>query len=175
MRVAPETMVFVYACLLRAGLGVLYDFFRMFRMVTGGNAVLVFGEDLLFALAAACATFWFCLTSCHGWLRAFVLVGEGLGFLLYHFTVGELVVRLFAMLLRLLRGIARAVWQWILLPPFRAILSVLNKIFFCISHRLQNLKKQRFSHNFSLQLPREMLYNKHNKQARAGKDGGGIK
>lgn len=174
MRVAPETILFLYACLLGAALGVFYDLFRMLRMVTGGNAVLVFAEDLVFALAAAGVTFWFCLASCHGWLRGFVLAGEGLGFLLYHFTVGELVIRLFALLLRAVKWVLRGVWLWILSPPLRAVMFVLHKIFSRISHRLQKLGKIRFSHNFSLQLPWRMLYNKHNKQVDSGKGGSEI-
>ena len=55
MGFAPETAVFLYACALGAGLGVLYDVFRLLRLVTGGKALLVFLEDLLFSfLAAGC-------------------------------------------------------------------------------------------------------------------------
>ena len=42
MGFAPETAVFFYACALGAGLGVLYDVFRLLRLVTGGKALLVF-------------------------------------------------------------------------------------------------------------------------------------
>lgn len=172
MRFAPETIVFGYACLIGVGLGIVYDLFRMLRLLTGGNTIAVFVEDLLFAMIASGITFWICLTSCSGWIRGFVIVGEGLGFLIYHFTIGELMIRIFRIVLRVLQWMLRGVWKRILYPPIRFVLCIVHKILNLISRLLQKFKKICFSHNFSLQLPRKILYNKHNKQADVGREGG---
>ena len=76
MRIVPETMMFVWACVIGVGLGVLYDVFRMMRLSGLHQMVAVFLEDLLFFAAAGYVTFWFCLAHCGGWLRGFVLAGH---------------------------------------------------------------------------------------------------
>ncbi len=72
-------------------IGVLYDGFRLARLVFPVGRRLVFLEDGLFCLAAAALLFKFTLRLCNGQLRLFVVVGCALGFILYYGTVGSLV------------------------------------------------------------------------------------
>ncbi|MGI5893443.1 MAG: spore cortex biosynthesis protein YabQ [Candidatus Merdivicinus sp.] len=166
MYIAPGTIVFGYACCIGVGLGIYYDVFRVLRMLIGKSSGIIFVEDCLFALTATGVTFWFVLTHCSGFLRGFVLVGEGLGFVIYHFTVGECVIRIFRWIIELIKKIITVIFRHIILPPIRTILKILHKIFDPFSRNLQKFKKFCFSHNFSLQLPRKILYNKHNKQGK---------
>ena len=50
MGITREALSFLYACLLGAGLGILYDVFRLLRLLLFKNRVVVFLEDLLFSL-----------------------------------------------------------------------------------------------------------------------------
>ncbi|HIV18995.1 MAG TPA: spore cortex biosynthesis protein YabQ [Candidatus Merdivicinus intestinigallinarum] len=172
MGFAPETAVFLYACALGAGLGVLYDVFRLLRLVTGGKALLVFLEDLLFSFLAAGCTLYFMIEFCSGWLRLFVLAGEALGFILYHFTVGEIVIRLLRLICRGVRFLLLGIWRKILYPPLRILLLIVQKIKHLVVAISQKFGKPLFFQNLSLQLHPKMMYNENNSnQTDTGKDG----
>ncbi|MBQ7934794.1 MAG: spore cortex biosynthesis protein YabQ [Clostridia bacterium] len=104
--ISQQAMAFLWSAVLGAALGVLYDWFRIGRILKKKWWLTVFLEDLLFSLLAAIATaFCFTLTN-YGQVRLFLLVGEGLGFIIYFNTIGVLVVkqaRLFARFLAFLR------------------------------------------------------------------------
>ncbi len=171
MRMASETMVFLFACLAGVFLGVVYDIFRFCRLIHRDVKTLVFLEDLLFALVASIVTFYFQIHYCSGWLRGFVLLGELLGFLAYHFTLGEITIRLFRLIVRIVSTILRWIWKWIVLLPLHFIVFVLNKIFAPILRIIQKCLKRPRNKKFSLPQAVQMLYNKHNKPVRYGKDG----
>ena len=167
MGFAPETAVFFYACALGAGLGVLYDVFRLLRLVTGGKALLVFLEDLLFSFLAAGCTLYFIIEFCSGWLRLFVLAGEVLGFILYHFTVGEIVIRLFRLICRGIRFLVLGIWRKILYPPLRILSLIAQKIKHAVVAISQKFGKALFFFFFFLKLHPKIMYN----QTDTGKDG----
>ncbi|MBQ8894664.1 MAG: spore cortex biosynthesis protein YabQ [Clostridia bacterium] len=92
---SQQAAAFLWSVVLGAVLGVLYDWFRVGRIIRKKGWLAVFLEDLLFALAAAFATA-FCFTfTNYGQVRLFLLVGEGLGFLIYFHTAGAVVTRFF--------------------------------------------------------------------------------
>lgn len=49
LEIAQETEYFFLSCLLGAGLGLIYDFIRVFRNTVTHNKVVVFIEDFLYA------------------------------------------------------------------------------------------------------------------------------
>ena len=172
MGFAPETAAFFYACALGAGLGVLYDVFRLLRLVTGGKALLVFLEDLLFSFLAAGCTLYFIIEFCSGWLPLFVLAGEVLGFILYHFTVGEIVIRLFRLICRGIRFLVLGIWRKILYPPLRILSLIAQKIKHAVVAISQKFGKALFFRKLFLKLHPKMMYNKNNSnQTDTGKDG----
>lgn len=171
MGFAPETIVFLYACLLGVGLGIAFDFFRLLRLVFGGQPFLVFLEDLLFFFLAAGCTLYFSIMFCSGWMRVFVLTGEFLGFVIYYFTVGELVIRCLRLICSFFRWLLLKIWKIILWPPIRLLLHILQKTKEVIVWLLQKLSKPFFFHKFFLKHPSKMLYNKNNKQADTRKEG----
>lgn len=89
---SDQAIAFLWAVVLGGGLGGVYDLFRVVRILRGRDRpILVFLEDLFFALIAALAT-----ASCFTWtnfgqVRLFLLVGEGLGFSLWHCTLGAFI------------------------------------------------------------------------------------
>ncbi len=105
---SDQALAFLWAVALGGGLGAIYDWFRIGRILWKKWWLFIFFEDLLFALIAAAATaFCFTLTN-HGQVRWFLLAGEGLGFFIYFNTVGVLVVKQARLVARLLRWIRRA-------------------------------------------------------------------
>lgn len=104
---SQQAIAFLWSVVLGALLGVVYDFFRVGRILWRRGAVWVFLEDLLFSFMGAALTA-FCLTlTNYGQVRLFLLIGEFLGFLLYFFTLGVFV----ATIARTLSCIFRWFWK----------------------------------------------------------------
>lgn len=118
--IAGEAMLFLTSCMLGAALGVVYDFFRALRLIVPTGAALAFVEDGVFFAVAGVAEFVFFLNHTYGQLRVFLLVGQGLGFLIYYLTAGRAV---YCVMLRLSKLI-RAVFRWV----FNCVIWILNKI-----------------------------------------------
>lgn len=133
---SQQAAAFLWAVVLGAALGVLYDWFRIGRILKKKWWLTVFLEDLFFALAAAFATaFCFSLTN-YGQVRLFLLAGEGLGFIIYLNTLGVLVTwqaRLVARFLQWLQGVLGRFLQF--------ICSKLKKIMFFLKKPFIFLKR----------------------------------
>lgn len=122
MTVAPQTWNFLLACLLGAFLGVCYDLFRILRVAIPPSKTSVFVQDILFAAITFICTFLFLQVITDGALRFFVLLGEFLGFIIYHFTVGVLVLKAATAIIRVIKRVLR-----FLLLPFVKILRWMRK------------------------------------------------
>ena len=92
---SDQAVAFLWSLLLGAGVGLLYDFFRAGRILRPAGRLRLFLQDVLFSFSAAGLTV-LCLTfTNHGQVRGYLLVGEGLGFLIYLTTVGAVTPRVF--------------------------------------------------------------------------------
>ena len=119
--IAGEAMLFLTSCLLGAALGVVYDLFRAVRLLFPPGARLAFAEDGLFFGVVGVAEFVFFLNHTYGQLRVFLLIGQGLGSLIYYLTVGRAVYCVMLHLSRIIRGCLQRVWK--------ALVWIVNKIF----------------------------------------------
>ncbi len=134
---SDQAVAFLWAVALGAALGVVYDWFRIGRILRRKWWLTVFLEDLIFALIAAVATA-FCFTLTHyGQVRLFLLAGEGLGFTIYFNTVGVLVAkqaRLTARFLRWIRGLFAGLGRF-LQKKMQKIMNFLKKPFIFLKER----------------------------------------
>lgn len=122
LEIAAETELFLMACLLGAGMGIIYDFFRVVRNTIKHNKVFVFIEDFIYTLMFGFAFFLFA-TGLTGGMRGFVLVGMILGCIVERFTVGRGFVLL-------LTKVMQFVWRVIFDPIgriFAKSFSAINK------------------------------------------------
>ncbi len=118
---SDQALAFLWSAALGLGLGGFYDLFRIGRILRGRQAVwMVFLQDLLFALAAAMATALCFTLSNYGQVRLFLLIGEGLGFLIYYYTLGRLSGKIAALLRPILAYFGKA---------FKKIMNFLKKPF----------------------------------------------
>ena len=170
MGLTGEALSFLYACLLGAGMGVIYDCFRLMRLVSG-NRVVVFFEDLLFSAICTLATLIFCIGFCAGKVRLYALVGEGLGFLIYHFTVGELVIRLLRAVISFMKALFFGIYKVFVFPIWKAACFFAQKTKKIFVSLLQCFGRMKKVHKFPLQEPDRMLYNEHNRHVGQNKDG----
>ena len=131
-------LMFVYAALTGFGLGLVYDGLRVLRMALGEQlppkkseasqpgrrplplAILLFAEDLIFALIVAVALILLGYYTNDGQLRAPAPVGMACGFFVYIHTVSRWVLRLAEFILGLMRrmilGIGRICMHLVAVP-----------------------------------------------------------
>ena len=97
-----ETQIYLLSVLLGVGIGIVYDMFRAVRIMFRHNKAVVFAEDIVFCALAGFAVFTF-VTGLTGKLRVFTVVGMAAGFVLEHFSVGNISMFLFRKLVALLK------------------------------------------------------------------------
>lgn len=85
---------FLYSFLVGAFIGLLYDLFRVSRVLLGRGRLKVFFEDLVFCLMSAVVLCVFVFNTTMGMVRLFAFCGVAVGFFLYYFTLGRLTVGL---------------------------------------------------------------------------------
>lgn len=83
--------LFGYSLVFGVLLGVLYDVFRIFRLIFLKNKVAVIFQDILFWVIAGFGTFLFFLATNFGHIRFYMLLGMLIGALAYYLTIGRLV------------------------------------------------------------------------------------
>lgn len=94
-------MLFLLSTIMGAGLGILFDVFRIIRIVFpfAAKKSAVFAEDILFMLISGAAVFLYAAVMCRGQVRFFCVIGAFLGFLLYITAVGNVII-----------GVLRRIW-----------------------------------------------------------------
>lgn len=137
LEIAAETELFLLACLLGAGMGIIYDFFRVIRNTVRHNKAFVFVEDFVYTMMFGFAFFLFG-TGLTGGMRGFVLVGMILGCIVERFTVGNGFVLL-------LSKITKFIWKII----FEPLNKIVAKCFKAIHKRIvkKHLKFQKSKKN----------------------------
>lgn len=84
--------VFCYSLALGFWLGLFYEVFRILRAVFPWWGALVIAlQDVLYWSVCGVATFLFFIQFTNGEVRAYALIGEGLGAALYLLTLGRLI------------------------------------------------------------------------------------
>ena len=91
--IASQVMVFVYSLALGVLLGVTYDVFRIIRMIINSKNIAVFIQDVLYFIISGVITFLFVLGVNSGNSRFYILAGEGIGWIIYHVTLGEIIYK----------------------------------------------------------------------------------
>jgi len=100
---SDQTLYFIASVALGAALAAVYDLVRAARMLLRAGRVHVFLSDVAFFAVCGAVTSLFALPFNKGDVRAFVLFGEALGFLMYRLTIGSVMGRFYAGIARILR------------------------------------------------------------------------
>ncbi len=72
-----------------AALCLLYDLFRILRLVFSSGKAVAFAEDVLWFSVAAIATYMLCLARCNGEVRSYIIIGEIIGFIICRLTASR--------------------------------------------------------------------------------------
>lgn len=92
MNISSEIQInfFLLSLLLGAFLCVVFDFFRVLRLIGLNGKISVFIEDMLFFIIAAFCIFAFYMKITDGKFRLIVPISALLGFVIYRVTIGKL-------------------------------------------------------------------------------------
>lgn len=101
--ISMETRLFLYACVLGAVLGAMFDVLRIFRKTVSHNHVAVFAEDFFFVLFGGLCYYVFITELAWGLLRGFIFIGMVLGMLAEHFTIGNIIVFVLSAIFRFIK------------------------------------------------------------------------
>ena len=88
---SDQFYVLSLSLLMGAALGVLYDVFKVLRLVGLNGAVIVFFEDILFFAISTVTVFSFYMQVTDGKFRVYPLIFAGVGFALYFLTLEKIV------------------------------------------------------------------------------------
>ncbi len=99
---SSQILNFVYSIALGMIFGILYDFLRAFRLIKNHSEIIVFTEDIIYFLLLSISTFVFLITATNGQIRAYILFGIIIGFLIYYFTLSRLIIKILFLLFKTL-------------------------------------------------------------------------
>ena len=112
---SQQTIYFLLSLLYGVVLSAIYDVVRVLRFCGFCRVWQIVLTDILYFIVCAVATFLFALPFNYGGVRYFVLFGEAMGFLVYRFTIGELVAPVYCQLIRFFSKILEKSLKYILL------------------------------------------------------------
>ena len=87
-----EIFLFGLSCIFGVVIGICYDIFRTARILFPHNTILVVIEDVLFMTGYTIFLSSFASACARGELRFYYIVGNTIGFILYLFTIGSIVI-----------------------------------------------------------------------------------
>lgn len=102
---ADQTVYFLFSLLFGVILSALYDFVVVLK-ITGLNKLWqTITFDVLYMFLCAVLTVLFAMPFNKGEVRYFVLFGEIIGFFVYRYTLGSIIVKIYSKIIRFIWGI----------------------------------------------------------------------
>ncbi len=152
---ADQTRLFLLALGFGFALGILYDFFRMLRLLFSRKGGWLPAQDILYALCCTLLSFFFFLAVSDGSLRGFGVAGEILGWLIYYFSLGAVTVRLTEWVVRRMKRFAEGLRR-----AFSPIQRLLRRIFTPVRRKsAKSVHIFKKNLHFRLQKTQGLLYN----------------
>lgn len=137
--VSQQTSLFLMSVILGAALGVVYDCFRVFRIVfpPAARTAAVAVQDIIFWLIYGFSIFCYSTVAARGQIRFFTFFGSLIGFTLYIFTVGSFVTSVIRRAVTSFYGILRKVYSVTIEPPVNLLRKICQKacLVFVGSHK----------------------------------------
>ena len=122
-------------------LGLVYDCFRLIRLISGDRKHGVFLQDLLYFVLAAFLTVLFLLVVNHGSLRLYILLAMAVGFSAYYLTLSRFILSFGQLLLARIRSMLRFLAR-VTCAPLRLVLLIFASLKRKITKIPKNHKKQ---------------------------------
>lgn len=156
------------ALILGIQLGVVYDIFKLIRIIGLNSRIATFFEDIIFFLISTFSFFGYYMNVNEGKFRIYPVLVATLGFVIYELSISRLTVFLMRKIVGFIKNIFVFVYKKIFYGIFSKLFFLIGKFF---SPLIKKLKK--FFQNINkicknlLPKTRKMLYNvKRNKKGK---------
>ena len=168
LSLAEQTKGFLLSLGFGFIMGVFYDAFRILRICISKSRKMVLPFDLVYFLLLGFCSYIFFLVVNEGDIRGFLIIGEGIGFATYYFSLGVVVFSASEKIVEFIKRIFSVIFRAVF-SPFRWIFSKgknflgkFSKKCFKKGEKIKNKSK------FHLKLYKQLLYNQSVKMAQNG-------
>ena len=165
--ISQQTALFLLSVVLGAGLGVVYDCFRVFRIVfpPASKKAAVAVEDIIFWLIYGFCVFCYSAVLARGQVRFFIVAGSLIGFVLYIVTIGNAVTGVIRRIVTAVCKVLRKVYSTIIEPFVKILRIICQKACSVFVRSHKNTEK---NERTSKKLLKNTLGLVYNKKAKAG-------
>lgn len=125
---ASQLIAFLTSLAVGCVFCLIYDIFRAIRKSFNRTRYAVFFEDILYSLICGVIGFLFLLAAAGGEIRAFALVGMGVGFFICRFTLSRLFLPILLFIIRVFKTIFRVKFSRLSAAACAKICSVSDKM-----------------------------------------------
>ena len=179
MNISSEIQInyFLLSLLLGVLLCIVFDFFRVLRLIGLNGKISVFIEDMLFFIIAALSIFVFYMKITDGKFRLIVPISALLGFIIYRLTIGKLLFFCIKKIVNLIIKLFNFVYKNITLKVFRFIRKSVKKITQPVAEFFKKNVYKNIKNFFKNLLPKpyKMLYNTNKVRRESQKNKGKVK
>ena len=102
--ISNEAFVFLLSVPIGVIIAIVYDFFRMMRIMVPSGTFVTALQDILFWIITAVISVLFCFVFASGRVRGFIFVGAILGAIIYFCTVSVYIHKFFRFSVSKIRG-----------------------------------------------------------------------
>ena len=151
-------------------MGIVYDLFRIIRLSISERKISIIIFDLLYCIFLCFTTFIFLITVNEGQVRFYLLLGEGVGFAIYYFSLGVIIFSFSQKTIYFIKLCFRKIFSVLFLPfkwVFTRLKRVCDKILKKGRKRTKNIKNKS---KFLLKVNRHLLYNLNGKMENQADD-----
>ncbi len=159
LSLATQTKNFLLSLGLGFIMGILYDLFRLVRIAVSKGKIAVVVTDLFYCVFLGFVTFIFFITVNEGEFRFYLLLGEGIGFGVYYFSLGAIIFSKAEYLVDKIKMCTKRIFKIIFYPfkfVFGKIKALFDKIWKKGRKRTKNMKNKS---KFLLKVNKHLLYN----------------
>lgn len=124
-----QAYLFLIFALNGVFIGILFDFFRILRRAFKTINLITNIEDILFWILTGLSIIYCMYNFSNGNLRFFMLLGLGLGLLLYMLTLSSFIVKTVVKMIEIIKTVIFTIIR-VVLFPFKTIYKFVEKILF---------------------------------------------
>lgn len=150
---------FLLSLVVGVVLGVFYDFFRIIRLCITKGKIAVFIQDILFWVVGAFFSYTFVFVINNGNYRIYFAFGELIGFVVYYFTFGEVVIKVSKFVVDTVRKVFAFILKIILFPFKKLYVIFAPKMMKLFKSTKNKVKISKNKYNLFLKRQPHLMYN----------------
>lgn len=142
IQITQELYCFLGSIAIGIFFGLLYDLFRILRIsIPNTLPSIVFLEDIIFSILVSICGYFYLLNTQNGKIRGFILIGYVIGFIVYYFSLGIVVIKLSKVIVKMLTFILSIIYRILVSPILKVIKFFITPVSIFIKKVILNVKK----------------------------------